>query len=96
MGDPCAENIGKAPVAVAARTGDQVYTAACAGCHNSGAAGAPKTGDAGAWASRVDQGMETMVKHAINGYNAMPARGLCADCSDQEIADAVAFMVDKL
>ena len=96
MGDPCAANIGKPPVAVAARTGDQVYTAACAGCHNSGAAGAPKTGDAGAWVARVDQGMETMVKHAINGYNAMPARGLCADCSDQEIADAVAFMVDKL
>jgi cytochrome c5 len=40
--------------------------------------------------------METMVKHAIQGYNAMPARGLCADCSDQEIADAVAYMVDGL
>ena len=96
MGDPCAANIGKAPVAAAARTGDQVYNSACAACHTTGAAGAPKTGDAGAWAARVDQGMETMVKHAINGYNAMPARGLCADCSDQEIADTVAFMVDKL
>jgi cytochrome c5 len=96
MGDPCAENIGKAPLAAASRTGDEVYTAACAGCHTTGAAGAPKTGDVGAWAVRVDQGMETMIKHAINGYNAMPARGLCVDCSDQEIADAVAFMVDKL
>jgi cytochrome c5 len=76
MGDPCSENLGKAPVAAAARTGDQVFN--------------------GAWAARVDQGMETLVKHAIEGYNAMPARGLCADCSDQEIADAVAYMVDGL
>ena len=96
MGDPCSENLGKTPVAAAARTGDQVYNGACAACHATGAAGAPKMGDAGAWAARVDQGMETMVKHAINGYNAMPARGLCADCSDQEIADAVAYMVDAL
>ena len=96
MGDPCSDNLGKVPVAAAARSGDQVYNTACAGCHVSGAAGAPKTGDSGAWAARIDKGMETLVKHVIDGYNAMPARGLCADCSDQEIADAVAYMVDAL
>ena len=96
VGDPCAESIDEASVVAAARTGDQVYNAACAGCHISGAAGAPKTGDAGAWASRLDKGMDTLVKHVVEGYNAMPARGLCTDCSDQELADAVAFMVDAL
>ena len=96
VGDPCAESISQASVVAAARTGDQVYNVACAGCHISGAAGAPKTGDAGAWASRLDKGMDTLVKHVVEGYNAMPARGLCADCSDQELADAVAFMVDAL
>jgi cytochrome c5 len=96
MGDPCSDNVGKAPVAAAARTGDQVYNGACAACHATGAAGAPKTGDSGAWAARVEKGMETLVKNAINGYNAMPARGLCADCSDQEIADSVAYMVNAL
>jgi cytochrome c5 len=96
MGDPCSDNVGKAPVAAAARTGDQVYNVGCAACHATGAAGAPKTGDSGAWAARVEKGMETLVKNAINGYNAMPARGLCADCSDQEIADSVAFMVNAL
>jgi cytochrome c5 len=96
VGDPCAESIGKASIVAAARAGDQVYNAACAGCHISGAAGAPKTGDAGAWASRLDKGMDTLVKHVVEGYNAMPARGLCTDCSDQELADAVAFMVDAL
>ena len=96
MGDPCSDNVGKTPVAAAARTGDQVYNGACAACHATGAAGAPKTGDSGAWAARVEKGMETLVKHVINGYNAMPARGLCADCSDQEIADSVAYMVNAL
>jgi len=96
MGDPCAANVGAAPVAAAARTGDQVYNGACAACHNSGAAGAPKLGDASGWAGRVDKGMDTLVRHVIDGYNAMPAKGLCGDCSDQEIADAVAYMVDAL
>lgn len=96
MGDPCADNVGAAPVAASARTGDQVYNGACAACHNSGAAGAPKLGDAAGWAGRVDKGMDTLVSHVINGYNAMPAKGLCNDCSDQELADAVAYMVDSL
>ena len=96
MGDPCSDNVGKAPVVAAARTGDQVYNVGCVACHATGAAGAPKTGDSGAWAARVEKGMETLVKNAINGYNAMPARGLCADCSDQEIADSVAYMVNAL
>jgi len=96
MGDPCAENLGAAPVAASARTGDQVYNGACAACHNTGAAGAPKKGDAAGWAGRVDKGMETLVSHVINGYNAMPAKGLCMDCSDQELADAVSYMLDAL
>ena len=96
MGDPCAENLSAAPVAASARTGDQVYNGACAACHNTGAAGAPKTGDAAGWAGRVDKGMETLVSHVINGYNAMPAKGLCMDCSDQELADAVSYMLDAL
>lgn len=97
MGDPCSENIGQAATAVAAsRSGEDVYNGACAGCHNSGAAGAPKLADASGWAGRVDKGMDTLVKHVVEGYNAMPAMGLCADCSEQEISDAVAFMVDSL
>ena len=97
VGDPCASNIGKALVPIlATRTGEQVYNVGCAACHTAGAAGAPKTGIAAAWEARLDQGMETLIKHAVEGYNAMPARGLCADCSDQEVADAVTYMVDLL
>lgn len=96
MGDACAENLGAAPVVASARSGDQVYNGACAACHNTGAAGAPKYGNADNWAGRVDKGMDTLLSHVVNGYNAMPARGLCGDCSDDELASAITYMLDAL
>ncbi len=98
VGDPCAGSDAAAAttVASAARAGDAVYNSGCAACHASGAAGAPKTGDAGAWSARVDQGVDTLVKHAYEGYNAMPAKGLCADCSEDEIRNAVDYMLSQL
>lgn len=97
VGDPCAGSAGAAPVTVAAaRAGDAVYTSGCAACHTSGAAGAPKTGDAGAWAPRQAKGLDTLVKHAYEGFNGMPAKGLCADCSEDEIRGAVEYMLNQL
>jgi len=94
-GDACA---AAAPAASAssggARSGSDVYSAHCAACHATGAAGAPKMGDAGAWSPRVAKGMETLYTHAINGFNAMPAKGLCMTCSDDEVKAAVDHMVE--
>jgi cytochrome c5 len=59
-------------------------------------AGAPVTGEADAWSSRVDKGMETLISHAINGFNAMPAKGGCSSCPDEEIQAAVEYMVDEV
>jgi cytochrome c5 len=78
---------------VAPRSGSEVYGAICLACHNTGAAGAPVIGDASSWAPRVEQGMDTLITHAINGYNAMPAKGGCASCPDEEIAAAVEYLV---
>ncbi|MEQ6886374.1 c-type cytochrome [Salicola sp. Rm-C-2C1-2] len=75
------------------RGGEEVYADACAACHDSGAAGAPKLGDTGAWSDRISKGKETLYSHAINGYNAMPAKGGCSDCSDKEIENAVDYLV---
>jgi cytochrome c5 len=86
-----------APVQAASsgpRPAAEVYSSACAACHDTGAAGAPKKGDTGAWSARIDKGMETLVTHAINGYNAMPAKGGCSSCSDEEIQVAVELMVE--
>jgi cytochrome c5 len=98
MGDPCSESLGQSDTTTvaASRSGEEVYNGACAACHNSGAAGAPKFADASGWDGRVDKGMETLVKHVVEGYNAMPAMGLCADCSEEEIGNAVSFILDAL
>lgn len=72
--------------------GQAVYTAVCAACHATGAAGAPKVGDSGAWSARIAQGFDTLVQHAVNGIRAMPAKGGNPDLDDVEVARAVAYM----
>ncbi|MBT8087817.1 MAG: c-type cytochrome [Gammaproteobacteria bacterium] len=86
------------PVATAL-TGPQVYNSACIACHAAGVAGAPIVGVVDAWTPRISQGMETLVRHAVEGYNGaagyMPAKGGRMDLSDDEVADAVAYMVEE-
>ena len=92
-GDECAA----APTVVASgpRSGDSIYNSKCVACHGTGAAGAPKLGDVGAWAGRIDKGLDTLYSNAINGFNGMPAKGLCMDCSDDEIKVTVDYMVEE-
>jgi cytochrome c5 len=77
------------------QAGETVYTAICSACHTSGAAGAPKLGDAGAWAPRIAQGYETLLKHAIEGIRAMPAKGGNPDLDDVEVGRALVYMANK-
>ncbi len=76
------------------KAGADVYNAACAACHASGAAGAPKFGDAGAWGGRLKQGYDTLVSHAIKGIRGMPAKGGNPDLNDVEVARAVVHMAN--
>ncbi len=76
------------------KAGEEVYKAQCVACHASGAAGAPKFGDAGAWGPRIKQGFETLVNSALKGKGAMGAQG-GGDFTDIEIARAVAFMANN-
>jgi cytochrome c5 len=76
------------------RTGEEIYVAVCKGCHETGALDAPKTGDAAAWAPRIAQGLDTMVKHATEGLRAMPPRGGGADLTDTEMVRAVAYLAN--
>ncbi|MGN8277620.1 c-type cytochrome [Pseudomonas sp. SMN5] len=70
----------------------EVYDSSCKLCHANPAAGAPLTGDTNAWAPRVAQGAETLLDHAINGYNGMPPMGLCMHCSEEQFLALIAFM----
>lgn len=74
---------------------EAVYTSTCAACHGTGAAGAPKLGDNGAWSARLAQGYDTVLKHAIEGLRAMPAKGGNPDLDDVEVARAVVYMANQ-
>lgn len=90
---------GSEPVAAeptGPRDGKAVYGMFCTACHSSGVSGAPKTGDAADWAPRIAQGKDVLADHAINGFNAMPAKGSCMDCSDDEIVAAIEHMIAGL
>jgi len=92
-GDDC----GTAATAAASgpRSGKEIYESVCAGCHGTGAMGAPKVGNAADWKPRADQGLETLIKHAISGFNAMPPKGTCSACSDDEIAETIKYMLEQ-
>lgn len=76
------------------KTGEQVYQAQCSACHNSGAAGAPKLGDAAAWAPRLATGYDTLMNSVLKGKGAMAAQG-GGDHSDFEIARAVVYLANQ-
>ncbi|MEE4298133.1 MAG: c-type cytochrome [Pseudomonadales bacterium] len=81
-------------VAGAGRSGEEVYNSYCTACHSAGVAGAPVFADAEAWAPRIAKGIETLYESTYNGLNGvMPARGTCADCSDEELRATVDYMV---
>jgi cytochrome c5 len=77
------------------RTGEQIVKARCSKCHQTGEGGAPKIGDREAWIPRVKQGLDVVVRSAINGHGGMPARGGQADLTDSEIRSAVVYMFNK-
>ena len=77
------------------KTGEQVYTAVCAGCHKAGLAGAPKVGDAGAWSALISRGQNSLVANAIKGIRGMPAKGGNPALDDYEVARAVVYMANQ-
>ena len=77
------------------QSAEVVYTNICAACHTTGAAGSPKLGDASAWSARIAQGYDTLLKHAIEGIRAMPAKGGNPDLDNVEVARAVVYMANK-
>jgi cytochrome c5 len=84
-------------VAAGDRTGTQVYQSVCFTCHDTGAGGAAKLDESVKWAGkRAARTLEQIYQSAIEGRNAMPARGSCTDCSDEEIKRAVDHMLSRV
>jgi cytochrome c5 len=78
-----------------AGAGEAVYNRVCKMCHATGMMGAPKVGDKAAWAPRIEQGDDVLAKHAIEGFGSMPPKGSCKACSDEDIVNAMTYMVKQ-
>jgi len=96
---PKAETAATPDPVASTLSGPQVYNEACIACHGAGIGGAPVLGDASAWEARIAQGQDVLGDHAINGYTGsagyMPPKGGRMDLSDEEIMDAVTYMIDE-
>ncbi len=84
-------------IPVGERQGDQIFNKICIQCHaaDSIVPNAPKFENKGDWAPRIAQGFDTLFQHALNGFNAMPAKGGAADLTDQELKRAITYMANK-
>ncbi len=91
-----AANGASAEPASAGIDGGAIYQRVCMACHETGAAGAPRRGNEGEWADRIDQGWDTLLDHSINGFNAMPARGGNPSLSDEEVAASTAYLLEPV
>ena len=78
----------------AERSGEQVVRAQCVKCHETGEGGAPKIGDRTAWIPRLKQGLDPLVRSAINGHGGMPPRGGMANLTDAEMRGAIVYMLN--
>ena len=85
----------EAPAASGPRDGATIYNSVCGACHNTGAAGAPKIDDKAAWAPRLAQGKDGLIKSVTNGKGAMPPKGGAA-LSDDEIKGVVDYVLSKV
>ena len=71
---------------------DAKFQKSCNMCHTTGLLNAPKVGDKAAWAPRLAKGKVELLKNAKNGFNQMPPRGTCADCTDEDLSK----LIDKM
>ena len=78
------------------RSGKEVYDTACTTCHAIALAGAPKFGDRVSWGERANEDLDHLVETVINGLGGMPPMGMCMNCSQEELTNAVQYMLDDL
>ena len=79
----------------AAIDGESIYKKSCQACHVAGVAGAPKTGDKDAWAPRIAKGNDALMASVTNGMNAMPPKGGCMSCSEDELRAAMEYLLEQ-
>lgn len=79
-------------ISAQARDAAEIYNKTCTVCHATGAANAPKMGDAAAWKPRLEKGTDALMASINNGLNAMPPKGMCMDCTEEEFKALIEYM----
>ncbi len=69
-----------------------IYQRSCRSCHIVADTSAPLTGDTAAWQGRMDQGMDTLLQHVVDGFGGMPPLGMCFECDEQQFIALIQFM----
>ena len=83
------------PAPTVARTGEEVFNTVCTACHTAGILNAPKIDDKAAWEPRAAKGLQGLLAASINGLNQMPAKGGNPSLTEQELSDAITYMLGK-
>ncbi|MNH09990.1 Cytochrome c5 [compost metagenome] len=79
-------------VAQAGLEPEAVFAKSCAMCHNGQLPNAPKKGDSAAWKPRLEKGQEVLLQSVLNGFSVMPPKGLCNDCSNEDLDATIRWM----
>ncbi|MGB1190009.1 MAG: c-type cytochrome [Pseudomonadales bacterium] len=94
VGQACAAGEMMEALSDTASSPESIYERSCSTCHDLGIAGAPKMADVAQWAPRLEKGMDTLYDSGIYGLApGMPAKGMCFECSDDDIKAVVDYMV---
>lgn len=78
-----------------ARTGEQVFNTVCTACHTAGILNAPKIDDKAAWEPRAAKGLSGLLASSTTGLNQMPAKGGDPSLTEQELSEAITYMLGK-
>ena len=94
--EACGSAPEASPAAVAVTneplSGREVYDRFCFVCHATGVADAPLFQDGDQWAPRLEKGMDELLRTSAAGFGAMPPKGTCMTCSDDEMANAIRYL----
>jgi cytochrome c5 len=93
--EECAAGLNLRSAAAGPQAPEEVFQTYCFACHTTGANNAPVMGNVEQWAPRIAKGIDALYESAINGFNngAMPPKGLCANCTNEEIQATVDHIV---
>ncbi|MEO2173522.1 MAG: c-type cytochrome [bacterium] len=70
-----------------------IYVQTCIVCHGEGVHGAPRPGVKSDWEGPLSYGKEEIYLNTFEGIGEMPSRGLCDECSDEQLKAVVDFMM---